>query len=266
MEATLTVICSDAFPPFALVGGFARDAFNRITKLARNATKALRVPVVELNLMLDGAATNHPFFQRITREFYSSASRPHPTMPLVPAKHFGIALCPVQREPDWYFNAIEASGRRNVRKAIKLGYTFRRFDYNAHLEDITAIHRSTDIRQGKALPPALMAAATPINNPPSQDPRHDYPYFGVFKEGKLVAYLSCLVAGELGAIETIYGHAAHQENGVVPLLLTSAAHAISTHHPSVRFINYGTYYGAGATMQRFKRKFQFRPHRVRWRL
>lgn len=265
MEAALTVLCSDAFP-FALTGGVVREVFDRAMNLARTAAQAVQDPKVELNLMLDGAVDNHPFFEQITRGFYREACRPHRRMPIVPAKYFGVALCPVQKEPDWYFNAIEASGRRNVRKALKLGYTFRRFDYNAHLDDITAIHRSTDVRQGKALPSSLMAPATPIKNPVSQDPKHDYPYFGVFKDDTLVAYLSCLVAGELSAIETIYGHASHQENGVVPLLLTSSAHEISTRHPSVRFINYGTYYGAGSSMQRFKRKFLFQPHRVKWRL
>lgn len=264
METLLITAYSEAFP--FLLGGVVRENWAKVLDVARTAAQAMRDPKVELRLMHDAAADNHPFFQQVTHRFYRLAKRPHPKLFMVPAKHYGVALCPVQSQPGWYFNAIEASGRRNVRKALNKGYSCRRVDYNAHLDDVTAIHRSSEVRQGRALPGHLLAAATPIQNPPSQDPRHDYPYFGVFQGDALVAYMSCLIAGELCAIESIYGHAAHQENGVVPLLLTTAVDDICQNHPAVRFIQYDTYYGASASLQRFKRKFLFHPHRVTWRL
>ncbi|MBC7701635.1 hypothetical protein [Aquabacterium sp.] len=159
-----------------------------------------------------------------------------------------------------------STAKRNLKKALSLGYRFERIDYNQHLDDITVIHRSSKIRQGRAMPEHFFTARAPsIVDPPSTNPTHDYPYFGIFKGDTLVAYASCLVAGELCTIETLYGHHDHQVDGVIPLLLVSMGDHLIAHHPQVLYYVYDTYFGASETMRRFKRKFLFLPHRVTWR-
>ncbi|MDB5349308.1 MAG: hypothetical protein JWN86_555 [Planctomycetota bacterium] len=230
--------------------------------------EVVRAPRVTIDLMCEGAAANDPFFDRITREFYQEAREPHRRFLVVPQFAYGYAvgLLPPGGVKG-YLATVEASARRNVKKAIRSGYRFSRFDYNAHLPDVTEILRSAEVRQGRPMPEEVfLDEAEPHTNPPSRCPLHDYPYFGVFRGEQLVAYASCLVAGELCDIQSIYGHADFQPDGVVPLLIASIAGSMAEDHPAVKYYSYGTYFGATKTMQRFKRKFSFQPHRVTWKL
>lgn len=178
---------------------------------------------------------------------------------------YGFAVCDLRSVPGVYSSRLDSAARRNLKKAARLGYRFERLDYNANLDAVTSIHQSTKIRQGKEMPDYLVSSkAGAHNDPPSLDRRHDYPYFGVFKGEVLVAYASCLIAGELCALETIYGHADYLSDGVVPLLIASIGDNLPQAHPDVRFFAYDTYYGASDSMKRFKRKFLFTPHRVNW--
>jgi GNAT superfamily N-acetyltransferase len=95
---------------------------------------------------------------------------------------------------------------------------------------------------------------------------HDYPYFGITRDGRLYAYAGCFVAGEFCEIQTIYGHAAHQPDGIIPLLITSIAECLIRDYSEVKYYSFGSYFGANETMRRFKRKFGFQPHKVTWKL
>lgn len=223
------------------------------------------LPRVTINLDLPGASGNDPFFQKITERFFQTARRRHPKFPLIRKMEYGFAVCDLGEVSKKYSERLDSAARRNLKKAARLGYRFERIDYNRHLDAVTKIHQSAKIRQGKEMPSYLVSGnAGPHSDPPSRDHRHDYPYFGVFKEDVLVAYASCFVAGELCALETIYGHADHLADGVVPLLIASIGDKLPQDHPDVRFYAYDTYYGASDSMKRFKRKFLFMPHRVSW--
>jgi len=224
------------------------------------------LPHVTIDLMLRETAGNDPFFDRITREFYRSSRTRHRKMPFIGVLTHGVALCELPETADEYFMHIEAAGRRNVKKANRNDYEFQRIDYNAYLDDIGEIRRSTDKRQGKLSEAFLTEEITRCENPESTSPTHDYPYFGVLKDGKLFAYMGVLIAGELAIIEHIYGHARVQSDGVVPKMIVDAAGYLMEHHPSVKYYGYGSYFGASETLRRFKRKFKFLPHRVEWEL
>ena len=235
---------------------------NRFTKLISDL-RAL--PPLEVNLRCAETVGNHPFFERIVRQFYREAMRRHRKFPLVRKYQYGVTACHLTRDFNDYFKSIESAARRNYKKSLRLGYTFDRIDYNSHLDDITAILRSTRVRQGRPMPAALFTRETvPTNDPPSLSALHDYPYFGILRDGHLYAFASCLIAGELCSIETIYGHADHQADGIVPMMIIDIAEWVIKHHPDVKYYSYGTYFGATETMQRFKRKFGFMPHRARW--
>ena len=231
-------------------------------------TEVSRVPRVSINLKYSRTTGNDPFYGRITRDYYRQAVSRHRRFPLIRQFEYGcaIALLPTAGGSA-YRTSIEASARRNINKAMRLGYCFRRIDYNAHLDDVTGILRSVKVRQGRPMPEALLReAAKPHSNPPSSHPSHDYPYFGVFRDQRLVAFAGCLVAGELCGIQTIYGHANVQPDGVVPLLISSITDRLAEDHQDVKYYSYGSYFGATESMRRFKRKFNFQPHRVTWKL
>ena len=237
-----------------------------LKRASQTISEMSNLPSVSIDLMMSEALENHQFYRDVTREYHLNATRRHARFPLVRQLEYGVAISWLRSSPRPYVERVGATAKRNVKKAWRLGYRFARIDYNHHLDDITAIHRSSKTRQGRAMPEQFFAAPAPaIVNPPSTNPTHDYAYFGIFKGDTLVAYASCLIAGELCAIETIYGHVDHQSEGVIPLLLVSMADDVIQHHPQVLFYIYDTYFGASETMQRFKRKFLFLPHRVKWR-
>lgn len=224
-----------------------------------------RMPRVTINLAAAETATNDPFYATLVEDFYRYVRRRHPRFPLIRAFEFGVALCTLPASGEAYMAAIEASGRRNVRKAQRLGYEFRRIQFNDHLQDIGAIRHSTDRRQGEITGYLLDETVEPCRDPPSRSRVHDYVYYGVFKEGRLLAYGGCLISGELCMVEHILGHADYLADGIVPLLLVGMADDAARNYPRVRYFAYGTFFGGGSTMRRFKKKFQFLPHRVIWK-
>ena len=66
-------------------------------------------------------------------------------------------------------------------------------------------------------------------------------------------------------LATVFGHRAHQKNGVVPLLIAGIADYIYANYPGVKYYVYDKYYGASPNLRRFKKKFGFAPCVVRWR-
>jgi len=222
------------------------------------------LPKVSINLMLEKTQSNDPFYAAVVKKFYALANARHAKLFFAKQYEYGFALCRLPESFEDYFHALKKSARWNYRKATRLGYEVKRFDVNSRLEDIADIWRSTPVRQGKLPKVIREGRVVAVNDPPSRSPFHDYYYVGVFGHGKLLAYASCAIMGELCNLNDLYGHVEHEQDGLVPLLLIKIAEEIFTSYPSVKFYAYGTYFGARAPMRRFKRKFQFYPYRVSW--
>lgn len=237
-----------------------------VRQLISDLWEAKSLPRLSVNLEASRARHNDPFYQQLITDFYRTTHTRHARFPLLRTFGVGVALCPLPRQFDEYFMRIEAAARRNVKKARRLGYEFQRIEYNDHLDDIREIHRSAPERQGRMPERIANGEVTAANNPKSTDEAHDYPYFGILKDETLFAYAGCFVCGEICMLETIYGHAARQPDGIVPMLIVAIAEHLIRERPNVRYFSYGTYFGAGITMRRFKRKFMFEPHRVSWQL
>lgn len=236
-----------------------------ILRLISKAKEIYDLPKVSINLMHDKTQGNDPFFAKVVSAFYKEANSRHRKFPLVRRIQYGMAVCELPKKEGAYFEKIESSARRNHRKAIREGCVFRRIRFNDHLDEIRDIWLCTDFRQGKLMPASMLAGdVRPISDPESRSTFHDYPYYGVFFEDKMVGYMGCLIAGELGGIQQIYGHSKFLTLGVVPQLLIGFAGELIKSYPSVKYMTYGNYYGAGETMQRFKRKFLMFPHKVTW--
>lgn len=222
-------------------------------------------PTIALSLRLDAAKQNHPFFASMANKYYQDATTRHPKMPLFGKLTRGVAVCELKGDFDIYLNGIESSGKRNVKKAKRLGYTFKLIDFNSHLDEVWDIRKSTAVRQGAMPKEFLNNRPQKHQNPTSNSNIHDYPYFGIFNEtDQLVAYAGCFLAGDVIELSHYYGHAEHQKNGIIPLLITSIAEYVIVHHPHIKAFTYGGYIGASPTLKRFKKKFNFLPHRVIW--
>jgi hypothetical protein len=227
----------------------------------------MNLPHIEINLQLEKTAGNDPFFETAVRRFYRDAWTPHPKLLYFGRKYqYGFAACPVPAAFDDYFRRLDSSARRNHRKAVREGYVFKRLDYNAHLEDVREIWQSAPVRQGIMPLEFREGKVRPITDPPSSSMYQDYPYFGVFKDGKLVCYAGCLISGDLCSLNDIFGHDKYLEAGVVPFAIIEIMRMVMVSYPSVKYYGYGTYFGASESMRRFKRKLLFLPHRVTWRL
>ncbi len=235
----------------------------RIRQLASDLKEIGKLPRVTIDLAYSATKANDPFYRDLVETFYCGATRRHPKLPLIKSLEYGVAICELPTSYDAYFMMIEAAGRRNCKKALRLGYAFEKIEFNAHLEAVRAIRTSTQVRQGQ-VPDAFEGKVALVNDPPSLTEVHDYRYYGIMLEGELVAYAACFVCGEICMLEHILGHVDHHSSGVVPLLVTQIARECIESRARVKYYSYGTYYGGGTTMRRFKRKFGFRPHRVQW--
>lgn len=232
----------------------------------RDVRAVSKLPKVTISLMASRTADNDPFYERVVQSFYRDARKRHPRFPLIRNLQYGVALFPLPNKPEDYLGLIEASARRNIKKALRLGYTVSRIDFNRHRAEISAIIRSTPSRQGPMPVDMMTGEINEISDPPSRTPFHDYIHLGVMKDGELRAYCSCFIAGELFSVNDIFGHHAHQSDGIVPLLLTEAVSYALAHHPQAKYCVYDKYFGASTTLRRFKKKFGFLPHKVEWSL
>ena len=242
-------------------------ALSNVLSIFEKFRELYALPQVTINLKYSSIPEDDQFFHRITSEFFLDSTQPHPKFPLVRRKTLGYTVCRLSPIWEGYSTQIQASARRNCKKAMRLGYSFEQIDYNVHLEDISQIIRSAPIRQGKSMPKWMIAENPPcINEHISRCAQHDYPTFGIRQHGRLVAYAGCFIAGDLCEIQTIYGHARHQPDGIIPLLIVSIGNTLIRSYGNVKYYSFGTYFGSGETMRRFKRKFGFYPHRVTWEL
>jgi len=236
-----------------------------LTRLLRLAHEFRRMPRVTIDLMAASAASNDPFYHEMVKRYHATVRRRHPKYLFIRQMVHGVALCRLPGTFDEYFMRVEGSARRNYKKAVREGCAVRRIQFNDHLEQIREIRLSADVRQGRQMPEAYRrGVVTSVVDPPSRSPLHDYPYFGVFLRDKLVGYAGCMVAGELCSLEHILGHADYLSVGGVPQLIIGIAQHLYHHHPQVRYYSYGMYFGGGEGLRRFKRKFDFLPHRVDW--
>ena len=224
-------------------------------------------PTVSIDLMYSQALKGSLFFQRLVLDLYNFSKTPHPKLPIVKQFEYGVALCRLPASFDEYLMGIEASARRNYKKARGKNYEFRMVNYDNFLKDVADILRSANVRQGKPMPREFLEGeikGSSSSEPASGTDIHDYRHFGVLLDGKLVAYAGCFICGEAFMIEQIYGHAKYLEDGIMAMLIIDIAGHILNHYKKVKYYIYGTFFGARRSMKRFKKKFMFMPHHVKW--
>lgn len=248
------------------LGTVLSKAWKRLTAGFVDCIDVIRAPRVTIDLKLAETAGNAPFYEAAVHRVYREAQRPHPKFWLVPRMKYGVALQVLPATYEAYQKSRGKTARQNVAKARRQGYVVSRIDYNAHLDAVRTINRSTSQRQGPMPEALLREKPRPIDDPPSRSNVHDHVYYGVFRGDRLLAYSACLFAGEAAMITIIFGHAGHLKDGIVPLLIDGMAADAYARFPNARYYIYDMFYGGSETFRRFKRKFGFTPHVARWRL
>jgi hypothetical protein len=219
-------------------------------KLAR---ELLRADPVEIRLNPD----------EVGRSFHALVTRRHRRYPFIRAKSFGLALFPVpEKGARLYTGKKFQAVRTNSNKARGLGYTVRRIDPAAHIDEMLAIHASAETRQGKSMNADYLdrdkvAAFVQAN------PGH---WYGAFdKDGRLVAYCFVLTPGEVFLFSRLLGDAKDLPNGVMWLLLSRIVEILQNElevAPGRQlWCMYDTYIGGDNGLREFKKLLGFRPCR-----
>lgn len=181
----------------------------------------------------------------------------------VSAFHAQPAMLAIPESIDAYFSSIGDKSRNMVRKATRAGYEYRAVDPNLYIDDIVDIRTSAPLRQGKKIPgyfserPQYILREQPCKY-------HGAAFYGVFKDEKLVAYVTLTLFGQLAQINHILGHASHLKNGVMNLLMYHVVDDIIRTRPWIRAINYLYPGSAGAAhgTALFKRSIGFAARRL----
>lgn len=180
--------------------------------------------------------------------------------------HAQPAMLRIPATLDEYLAKIGDKSRNMIRKAQRMGYAYQEVDPDQYLDDVLAIRLSDPIRQGKAIPEYFKVRPTTIYDRHYQDgcQRHGERFYGIFLEGKLIAYSTLYCYGELAQINHLLGHKDHLSEGVMNLLFSEMVGSIIANQPWIRAINY-LYMGAvhaDKGLGLFKRSMGFSPETV----
>jgi hypothetical protein len=177
-----------------------------------------------------------------------------------------VLVVPDDIQRDWWSSPQAKWMRQKVRRATKLGYEFRPFEHNDHIDAIYAINTSLPTRQGGQMSEAYRTR-------PTEEPaaatwscqRHRRVYHGVFKDGKLCAYANVVQCGEVMIFSRLLGHGTHLDGGVMNLLVYDSVRRCHK-ESGTRYAVYHLADNGTQGLQFFKRKMGFAGYRVRWEL
>ncbi len=166
--------------------------------------------------------------------------------------------------PEDYRKIVSRLMRRQVKHAQEAGYTFGRLDALARIDEVLAINRSSEARQGIPMHPDYHD-----REKVRRYFQRDSDVFGVSDAGGVLrAYLSMRACGDVAFIERLLGHAEALEEGVMYVLIMGTVdELISRRQVTDRptWFMYDMFSGASAGMRSFKHVIGCRPYRVSWR-
>ncbi|HXX59837.1 MAG TPA: hypothetical protein VEI48_00945 [Candidatus Sulfotelmatobacter sp.] len=196
---------------------------------------------------------------------YRLFTKRHPRYRLIRNKAWGVALL---RLPDTIEGYMGGGARRHMRghvaRSVKAGYTFARVEPLARLDEIMAINRSAEARQGKPMHPDYLDA----NMVTAYLGQASEVYAVVDKDGRLAAYGDLRVCGDVASMSRLLGHADHLQNGVMYRLMAGIIEDLIGRRAAAgapSWFMYDTFPGASAGMAQFKRAIGCEPYRVSWR-
>jgi hypothetical protein len=198
------------------------------------------------------------------RLLYDAFTRRHARWRLIQSHRWGVALLHVPDTFEAYLSGPERSHlRREYNRALRAGFTFERIDPLERIDEIMAIHRSADERQGEPIHPAYL------------DEGKVRAYLGraaevfgvVDGDGILRAYLCLRTCGQVACIERLLGHADVLRQGVMWVLVAGTVRAVVDRRGLAgqpTWLMYDMFPGAQPGLRRFKRWMGLEPYRVSW--
>lgn len=225
---------------------------NRLKKITKIIREVKNLPVKKITLGADEAG----------KKLYANFNSRHPRFFLIRKKTIGVALVDKRDfdSPEAYLKSVNGknSAAYFSRKAAAAGCTFEQIDANFYADEIHAIHMSAESRQGRKLDASYYSKITAY---PSNDNNQ---YFGIKKEGQLVAYVWIVKSGDLMMMSRIMGHSDFLDFGVMYLLVTSFIQFSFQLSPKI--VMYDTLLGGGDGLKLFKKRCGFQPYRVKWNI
>lgn len=191
---------------------------------------------------------------------------PHPKFPLLGRKQAGACLLDLSQYKDFdaYLSGSSGTGsaaylRRKRRKALRLGYTVRKFRSENHQRELLAINTSAPMGQAKKMSQSYLREDFTLLRSNWQTP------YGVFTaDGVLVGYILLSEQGEVGVLGQILGHADHLDNGIMYLLTTEVIGNLIDENRA-RYCFYDMWFGALEGLRTFKQRCGFKPYFVHWK-
>jgi hypothetical protein len=165
-----------------------------------------------------------------------------------------LALLRIPSTYEEYLEQIGYPGRRKVRKAGQEGYEFQEFVWNDHLEEIFEINTSKQVRQSVPMRGWYREPVQPRHH--SKEEQHYRKYYGVFKDGKLYAYLHAVLCGDFAFFRHFIGHAQHLPYGVMYALVSWTVREY-VGNSQIRWLKYGELSREQSTMHQFRKTAGF---------
>jgi hypothetical protein len=222
--------------------------------LMSKALELLRLPGVKVEMSGDERC----------RELYDAFTRRHARWRFMQNKRWGAAMLRIPERFEEYFeDPKQAHLRRDFRRASRAGLTFVPLDPLARLDEILAINRSAEIRQGLPMHQDYLNEATLRQYHERSDA-----VFGVNdSDGLLRAYICIRACGEVACVERLLGHADSLRQGVMWVLATGTIRELTLRRQAEgrpTWFMYDMYFGAAPGLRQFKRWIGCEPYRVSW--
>ena len=174
-----------------------------------------------------------------------------------------MALIELPRSVDDYLNGTSRLARRRIKHAKERGYTFTRIDPQDRIEEILAVNRSANERQGRPMHPHYFDEETV-----RRYFTHSSNVFGVVDADDVVqAYICVRVCGEVACIERLLGHADALEHGVMYLSILGVVDwliGVRGDQANPTWLMYDMFPGASPGMRHFKHVVGCQAYRVSW--
>lgn len=161
--------------------------------------------------------------------------------------------------------ALHRTFRKRANRCEDLGYTYGQLSRHLYHDDIHAINISLPERQGRPMSAGYLVPPSFGELPFFPCPRHRIDYYGVFLDGRLVAYTVIYVSGRLAMISQILGHGEHLKQDVMYLLMRCAFEETLQWSGPVLFF-YNMHNSGTDGLRYFKERLGFQPERVEWAL
>ena len=225
----------------------------RFRGFVAEAVELSRLPVVQIEMTGDENC----------RELYSYFTRRHARWRLIENKRWGVALLLL---PEVFVDYPGIAGpymRRKVNRATRAGFTVTHVDALTRLDEVLAVNRSAEERQGRPMDPDYLNEEAVRR----YFERASDVYGVIDATGVLRAYISLRTCGEVTVLDRLLGHAEALDQGVMYLLVMETIRELIGRRQMdgrPKWFMYDMFSGGSPGLRQFKHRIGCKPYRVSW--